>query len=107
MTKYRLTAVCMTFPLTSKRTKIRAETPPPPLSNCRIHRLWYAVAGSLDADCPIWDHVVQLFVCCEDPDGRTSHCDKCDVTPWMSMAAEGEPSADTLVLVASSGSLSM
>ncbi|CAL5224693.1 g7419 [Coccomyxa viridis] len=44
--------------------------------------------GSLDADCPIWDHVVQLFVCCEDPDGRTSHCDKCDVTPWMSMAAE-------------------
>lgn len=50
-----------------------------------------AVTGSLDADCPIWDHVVQLFVCCEDPEGGTSHCDKCDVTPWMSMAADGEP----------------
>jgi len=48
-------------------------------------------AGSLDADCPIWDHVVQLFVCCEDPEGRTSQCDKCDVTPWMSMTADGEP----------------
>lgn len=46
-------------------------------------------AGTLDADCPIWDHVVQLFVCCEDPDGGTSHCDKCDVTPWMTLAANG------------------
>ncbi len=43
------------------------------------------LAGTLDADCPVWDHVVQLFVCCEDADGGTDHCDKCDVTPWMSM----------------------
>ncbi|BDA49567.1 hypothetical protein COCOBI_14-1860 [Coccomyxa sp. Obi] len=42
--------------------------------------------GTLDADCPIWDHVVQLFVCCEDAEGRTDHCDKCDVTPWMAMS---------------------
>lgn len=38
-----------------------------------------ANAGELDADCPIWDHVVQLFVCCDnDPD-----CQSCEVTPWL------------------------
>ena len=54
-------------------------------------------AGSLDADCPIWDHVVQLFVCCKGPDGSTSHCDKCDATPWTAMAADGEGSQNTLL----------
>ncbi len=44
----------------------------------------------LDADCPIWDHVVQLFVCCEDAEGSTRHCDQCDATPWMAMAATGD-----------------
>lgn len=47
------------------------------------------LAGTLDADCPIWDHVVQLFVCCEDVDGRTDNCDKCDATPWMAMSQNG------------------
>ena len=73
---------------------IKAGPASPLLRICRLeglsHNGMYAGAGSLDADCPIWDHVVQLFVCCEDPEGRTSHCDRCDVTPWLSMAADGE-----------------
>ena len=31
-----------------------------------------------------WDHLVQLFVCCEDPLGRFPPCSSCAVTPWMS-----------------------
>ncbi|KAK9816886.1 hypothetical protein WJX72_006713 [[Myrmecia] bisecta] len=50
--------------------------------------------GSFDADCPIWDHVVQLFVCCEDPTGVAPPCDKCSATPWMAMQHEGEPEAE-------------
>ena len=55
-------------------------------------------AGTLDADCPIWDHVVQLFVCCEDAEGSSKHCDECDVTPWMAMAAGGELLTKPLML---------
>ena len=33
---------------------------------------------------------MQLFVCCEDAEGSTKHCDQCDVTPWMAMAATGD-----------------
>ncbi|KAK9805085.1 hypothetical protein WJX73_003188 [Symbiochloris irregularis] len=36
--------------------------------------------GKLDADCPIWDHVVQLFVCCP---GGPVPCDSCDDTIWL------------------------
>ena len=46
-------------------------------------------AGSLDSDCPIWDHVVQLFACCEDPDGSMAHCDRCDATIWLAAAQHG------------------
>ena len=37
-------------------------------------------SGSRDVDCPIWDHVVQLFVCCEDPAGHA--CEACPTTVW-------------------------
>ena len=46
-------------------------------------------AGTRDEDCPIWDHVVQLFVCCEE-DGSMAHCDKCDATVWLAHAQHGE-----------------
>ncbi|KAK9835916.1 hypothetical protein WJX74_010910 [Apatococcus lobatus] len=36
--------------------------------------------GSRDVDCPIWDHVVQLFVCCDDPVGLP--CEPCPTTVW-------------------------
>ena len=73
------------------RSESRAGPPSVRVSVTASLKAQCAVAGSLDADCPIWDHVVQLFVCCEDPKGGTSHCDECDVTPWMSMAEDGEP----------------
>ena len=40
----------------------------------------------MDADCAIWDHVVQLFVCCNDGErgsGAAAPCDKCDSTVWL------------------------
>jgi len=33
--------------------------------------------GHVDADCPAWDHVLQLFVCCSPP------CTPCQPTVWM------------------------
>ena len=48
-----------------------------------------SAAGTMDADCPIWDHVVQLFVCCEDEHGSMAQCNQCDVTPWLALAQHG------------------
>lgn len=38
--------------------------------------------GDRDKDCPIWDHTVQLFVCCHDPSGHAPPCESCDPTVW-------------------------
>lgn len=38
--------------------------------------------GSMDSDCPVWDHAVQLFVCCNDPEGRLPPCEACPTTLW-------------------------
>ena len=43
-------------------------------------------AGKLDADCPIWDHVVQLFVCCP---GGPLPCDTCTSTLWLAQHHAG------------------
>jgi hypothetical protein len=37
---------------------------------------------SFYADCPAWDHVVQLFVCCDDPYGALPPCAACQATVW-------------------------
>ena len=40
--------------------------------------------GSRDVDCPIWDHVVQLFVCCDDIQGSSGEpCEPCPTTVWV------------------------
>eukprot|EP00887_Chlorella_sp_A99_P003150 scaffold9.g3150.t1 len=54
-----------------------------------IGRSCHAASGAWDdlhhaLDCPIWDHVVQLFVCCE---GQELPCDACQPTVW----APGQP----------------
>ena len=61
--------------------------------------MYAACAGTTDADCAIWDHVVQLFVCCDDgePDsgggggggGAARPCDKCDSTVWLAAHRPG------------------
>lgn len=38
--------------------------------------------GSRDKDCPVWDHTVQLFVCCDDPSGQAPPCEPCGPTVW-------------------------
>jgi hypothetical protein len=38
--------------------------------------------GARDADCPVWDHMVQLFVCCESRASQSSACDPCPTTLW-------------------------
>ena len=38
--------------------------------------------GDRDKDCPIWDHTVQLFVCCKDASGRAPPCEACGPTVW-------------------------
>lgn len=43
-------------------------------------------AGTKDKDCPIWDHVIQLFVCC----GHRSECSTCDPTPWLYSKRPGQ-----------------
>ncbi|GAB4819720.1 hypothetical protein N2152v2_006766 [Parachlorella kessleri] len=41
--------------------------------------------GTRDADCPVWDHAVQLFVCCQDGSGQLPDtCDPCQTTVWGS-----------------------
>lgn len=38
----------------------------------------------VDADCPIWDHIVQLFVCCSE------ECESCEATPWLAQHHAGD-----------------
>ena len=60
--------------------------------------IYTACAGTTDADCAIWDHVVQLFVCCDDGEpsssgggggGAERPCDKCDSTVWLASHRPG------------------
>ncbi|PRW21088.1 Peptide-N(4)-(N-acetyl-beta-D-glucosaminyl)a sparagine amidase F [Chlorella sorokiniana] len=39
-------------------------------------------AGTTDADCPTYDHVIQLFVCCGTADGMLPPCEPCQPTVW-------------------------
>lgn len=59
----------------------------PPLAILQAHDTFeldfkLSCLGSRDTDCPIWDHTVQLFVCCDDPSGHKPPCDQCDPTVW-------------------------
>ncbi len=38
--------------------------------------------AACSADCPTYDHVVQLFVCCGTADGMLPPCDPCQPTVW-------------------------
>lgn len=51
------------------------------------------------ADCPAWDHVIQLFVCCADPDtGQLPpSCDPCQRTVWVGEAGPGPATAGAAV----------
>lgn len=46
--------------------------------------------GGLDRDCPAWDHVIQMFVCCDDPPGGRP-CDPCAITPWLVAGSRSRP----------------
>ena len=35
------------------------------------------------ADCPQWDHVLQLFVCCDDPGSKWPLCKPCRPPVWQ------------------------
>lgn len=59
----------------------------PPLASLQAHdtlELDFKLScpGSRDADCPIWDHTVQLFVCCDDPTSESPPCGPCGPTVW-------------------------
>ena len=46
------------------------------------------------ADCPVWDHVVQLFACCRPPGAVAPPlCKPCHTTPWLATGRNG-PIAD-------------
>ena len=67
---------------------IHAQTTLPPLDVLQAHDRFeldfqLSCPGTRDKDCPIWDHTVQLFVCCEDPSGMLSPCGgPCTPTTW-------------------------
>ncbi|GBF96631.1 hypothetical protein Rsub_09377 [Raphidocelis subcapitata] len=48
--------------------------------------------GRFDKDCPQWDHIIQLFVCCDDPAGRLPPCPACQTTQWLA-PERGRPMA--------------
>jgi hypothetical protein len=53
----------------------------------------------MHADCPVWDHVVQLFACCQPPGAvAPPACKPCQTTPWLAGGRNGGrdgPPADT------------
>ena len=60
----------------------------PPLETLHAHDTFeldfeLSCPGDRDRDCPIWDHTVQLFVCCDDPSGHAAPCESCDPTLWV------------------------
>ena len=73
----------------------------PPLARLQAHDFFQldfklSCPGSRDTDCPVWDHTVQLFVCCDDPSGHAAPCASCEPTIWTkpyssSAASRGEP----------------
>ncbi|KAG2446292.1 hypothetical protein HXX76_000881 [Chlamydomonas incerta] len=42
-----------------------------------------------DAGCPAWDHMVQLFVCCEPEERRQAACAACPTTLWGPRGGQG------------------
>ena len=59
----------------------------PPLEALHAHDTFeldftLSCPGDRDRDCPIWDHTVQLFVCCDDPTGHQPPCEPCNPTVW-------------------------
>ena len=70
----------------------------PPLVTLQAHDTFeldfeLSCPGSRDKDCPIWDHTVQLFVCCDDPIGQAPPCTPCDPTVWSEPSSSFSPSA--------------
>lgn len=70
----------------------------PPLVTLHAHdtfELDFALScpGSRDKDCPVWDHTIQLFVCCDDPTGQAPPCTPCDPTVWSEPFSPPSPSA--------------
>ena len=60
----------------------------PPLETLHAHDTFeldfeLSCPGDRDRDCPIWDHTVQLFVCCDDASSRAPPCEPCDPTVWV------------------------
>lgn len=60
----------------------------PPLDTLHAHNIFeldfqLSCPGVRDRDCPIWDHTVQLFVCCDDPSGHAAPCEPSDPTVWV------------------------
>ncbi|KAK9821321.1 hypothetical protein WJX81_001912 [Elliptochloris bilobata] len=86
---------------------IVAEVLMPPLEEQAAHDLLHldfalGCPGTTDADCAIWDHVVQLFVCCDGGEGSGGSgggggsgaerpCDKCDSTVWLAAHRPEDP----------------
>ena len=60
----------------------------PPLGVLQAHDTFeldfqLSCPGTRDKDCPIWDHTLQLFVCCEDPTATGPPCGgPCNPTVW-------------------------
>lgn len=47
-----------------------------------------------DDHCPQWDHVVQLFACCDAaPKHSPASCRACDITPWAQLGRAPGPGA--------------
>ena len=65
-----------------------ADVALPPLETLQAHDMFeldfqLSCPGTRDKDCPIWDHTVQLFVCCGDPSGEAPPCGgPCSPTVW-------------------------
>ena len=69
-----------------------ADVTLPPLATLQAHDTFeldfsLGCPGSRDVDCPIWDHTVQLFVCCDDPSPHAPPCEPCDPTLWSSSSS--------------------
>ena len=45
--------------------------------------------GPNDTSCPLWDHVLQLYVYCNNPDGSQPAADPCTGTPFAPFVPDG------------------
>ena len=77
---------------------LHADITLPPLVTLQAHDTFeldfeLSCPGTRDKDCPIWDHTVQLFVCCDDPTGQAPPCTPCDPTVWSDPSSSSSPLA--------------